>query len=236
MTQRSPFRRSSLIRLVVLVATIPALTFCTAQRAREHRGDPIPLAAPEVRSDYGMVSAGSEEAARAGASILEQGGNAVDAAVAAAFALGVSDPGGSGLGGLTYVLISTADGRDIAVDGSTPAPFVVDKTELQEIKDAKGRFRTHGRVGAHNPGHPRPLARKIRDDGPRHSPRAGNRNCRQRLPVEPELHRLGERLPRRDPGVLLPPIRRSRQRADPRPGRHPDVPAGPPQHLDENRP
>lgn len=87
-----------------------------------------------------MVSAGSVEAARAGASILEQGGNAVDAAVAAAFALGVSDPGGSGLGGLTYVLISTADGRDIAVDGSTPAPFVVSNTTLQQIKDEEGHF------------------------------------------------------------------------------------------------
>ena len=140
MTPRSHLRCSSLLRLLAIAAAVPALTFCTAQKAQKYRGDPKPLAAPEVRSDFGMVSAGTVEAARAGASILEQGGNAIDAAVAAAFALGVSDPGGSGLGGLTYVLISTADGRDIAVDGSTPAPFVVDNTKLQEIKDAEGRF------------------------------------------------------------------------------------------------
>jgi gamma-glutamyltranspeptidase/glutathione hydrolase len=40
-----------------------------------------------------MVSTGSVEATRAGVQILEKGGNAVDAAVAAAFALGVADPG-----------------------------------------------------------------------------------------------------------------------------------------------
>lgn len=87
-----------------------------------------------------MVSTGSVEATRAGVWVLERGGNAIDAAVAAAFALGVSDPGGSGLGGLTYVLISTADGRDVAVDGSTPAPFVVDHDELITIKAEEGRF------------------------------------------------------------------------------------------------
>ena len=87
-----------------------------------------------------MVSTGSVEATRAGVWVLERGGNAIDAAVAAAFALGVSDPGGSGLGGLTYVLISTADGRDVAVDGSTPAPFVVNHKELIAIKAEEGRF------------------------------------------------------------------------------------------------
>ena len=45
-----------------------------------------------------MVSTASVEATEAGVWALEHGGNAVDAAVAAAFALGVSDPGGSGLG------------------------------------------------------------------------------------------------------------------------------------------
>jgi gamma-glutamyltranspeptidase/glutathione hydrolase len=98
------------------------------------------LYAAEARSDFGMVSTGSIEATQAGVWVLERGGNAVDAAVAAAFTLGVSDPGGSGLGGLTYVLIATADGREIAVDGSTPAPFVVDHDELIEIKAAEGRF------------------------------------------------------------------------------------------------
>jgi len=50
-----------------------------------------------------MVSTASVEATRAAVEILEQGGNAADAAVAGAFALGVADPGGSGLGGMTLL-------------------------------------------------------------------------------------------------------------------------------------
>jgi gamma-glutamyltranspeptidase/glutathione hydrolase len=83
-----------------------------------------------------MVSTGSEEATRAGVQILELGGNAVDAAVAAAFALGVSDPGGSGLGGMTYVLISPANGNNIAVDGSATVPFSADAPALLDLHNS----------------------------------------------------------------------------------------------------
>jgi len=104
------------------------------------RGKHAPLYAPEIRSDYGMVSTGSIEASRAGAVILEQGGNAVDAGVAAAFALGVADPGGSGLGGMTYILVSLADGRSSAIDGSVAVPFTADPARLLEIREAKAYF------------------------------------------------------------------------------------------------
>ena len=46
-----------------------------------------------------MVSAGRAEAAAIGRDILRQGGNAIDAAVAVAFALGVCEPNASGIGG-----------------------------------------------------------------------------------------------------------------------------------------
>ena len=52
-----------------------------------------------------------------------------------AFQIVVADPGASGLGGITYVLISLADGREIAIDGSTPAPFAIDLTRLQTLRD-----------------------------------------------------------------------------------------------------
>lgn len=137
------FRRCERLLVASIAATAVVTSFAgcsVADRTRPTRGGARPLYAAEARSDFGMVSTGSMEATQAGVWALERGGNAVDAAVAAAFTLGVSDPGGSGLGGLTYVLISTADGRDIAVDGSTPAPFVVDHKELIEIKAAEGRF------------------------------------------------------------------------------------------------
>lgn len=70
-----------------------------------------------------MVAAKVAPAAEAGAQVLEAGGNAVDAAAAAAFASGVSEPYMSGLGGGGFILIYLAD-RDevISIDCSMTAP------------------------------------------------------------------------------------------------------------------
>ena len=83
-----------------------------------------------------MVAAGVPEAARAGARMLDQGGNAVDAAVAAAFAIGVIDPLNAGIGGQCYVLIHLRDGRDVAVDGSAPVPFGIVPEEILPLKES----------------------------------------------------------------------------------------------------
>jgi gamma-glutamyltranspeptidase/glutathione hydrolase len=96
---------------------------------------PPELHAIEKRSAYGMVASGIPEASRAGALMLEQGGNAVDAAVAAAFALGVVDPANAGLGGQVYALIHLRDGRDVAVDGSSPLPLRVIAEEIKPLKE-----------------------------------------------------------------------------------------------------
>lgn len=74
-------------------------------------------------SKYGMVSTAHFKATEAGAEILGQGGNAFDAAVASAFALGVCEPNASGLGGQTMMLLYTAEDEKIfALDGSSRIP------------------------------------------------------------------------------------------------------------------
>ncbi len=141
-------RRSAASRMAPAAVGVVALALAgmillpaTAAARRPRPGDvlsPMAAEAPratEVRGRRGVVVANTPEAAAAGARVLDQGGNAVDAAVATAFALGVTEAEASGLGGMAWMLIHTADGRDVAIDGSGFAPELVDPEELRQLED-----------------------------------------------------------------------------------------------------
>jgi gamma-glutamyltranspeptidase/glutathione hydrolase len=87
-----------------------------------------------------MVVTSSPEASAAGARILELGGNAVDAAVATAFALGAAEPGSSGLGGGTVILLRLADGSTAAIDGLATVPVGIDRPRMQRAREAGTPF------------------------------------------------------------------------------------------------
>jgi gamma-glutamyltranspeptidase/glutathione hydrolase len=71
----------------------------------------------------GVVSAGRAEAAEIGRDILARGGNAIDAAVAVAFALGVCEPNASGIGGGGFILLHDGkSGEDVFLDFRENAP------------------------------------------------------------------------------------------------------------------
>lgn len=82
-------------------------------------------------SKKGMVSTAFPDATRAGIEILEAGGNAVDAACAAAFALSVCEPQSSGLGGQSMAILHIK-GKSIAIDGSSRVPSLAHISRFKE--------------------------------------------------------------------------------------------------------
>ena len=77
----------------------------------------------EVSSDAGVVATMYRQATEAGIAMLERGGNAIDAAVAAGFAVGVVEPFNSGLGGIAVLVYHEArTGKTHVFDGTGTLP------------------------------------------------------------------------------------------------------------------
>jgi len=76
-----------------------------------------------VGAENGMVVTAQHLATRAGVEVLEQGGNAIDAAVAVGYALAVVYPGAGNLGGGGFMTIQLADGRKTFFDFREKAPL-----------------------------------------------------------------------------------------------------------------
>jgi gamma-glutamyltranspeptidase/glutathione hydrolase len=110
---------------VMLLALVLVPTSRGQTTTREHT----------AQAPRGMVATGHPIATDAAVQILRDGGNAVDAAVAAALILGVVDGHNSGIGGGCFMLIRTADGQTVALDGRETAPAAA--TRDMFIRDGK---------------------------------------------------------------------------------------------------
>ena len=108
-----------------IFAAIVLVVFGTQAHAQERRvySPPESHTIHAVPAEHGMVVAQEKLAARIGADILRQGGNAVDAAVATGFALAVTYPRAGNIGGGGFMVIHLAErNEDVTIDYRETAP------------------------------------------------------------------------------------------------------------------
>jgi gamma-glutamyltranspeptidase / glutathione hydrolase len=106
-------------------APVPLQTYAAEFSA--FRGDRscgwLPQSRSEVLARHGMVATSHPLGAQAGLRVLQNGGNAFDAAVATAAVMNVVEPCGAGIGGDVFVIAwAAAEGKLIALNGSGRAP------------------------------------------------------------------------------------------------------------------
>jgi gamma-glutamyltranspeptidase/glutathione hydrolase len=102
---------------ILSVAITASLTFQPDHGITTHAASREP-----VRARHGIVAATNEIASNVGVDIMKRGGNAVDAAIAVAFALAVTHPAAGNLGGGGFMMIRLKDGRTTAIDYREMAP------------------------------------------------------------------------------------------------------------------
>ncbi|MFZ4601769.1 MAG: gamma-glutamyltransferase [Caulobacterales bacterium] len=106
-----------------------------------------------VGAENGMVVSAHRDASAAGVSVLQRGGNAVDAAIAVAYALAVTYPEAGNLGGGGFMTIRLADGRETFIDFRETAPLAATRTMYLDAagKVVPGRS-TRGHLAVGVPG------------------------------------------------------------------------------------
>ena len=156
---------SNLFRIqnLLFVLLVPGwIACCLLPAAAADSGHP---AHPRQVADHAVASA-HPLATRAGIEVLEQGGNAFDAAVAVTAALAVVEPYSSGLGGGGFWLLHTAaDQRDIMLDGRETAPLAATRDMYLDSAGNPTRHSVAGPLAAGIPGVPAAIVHLSRNYG-----------------------------------------------------------------------
>ena len=95
-----------------------------------------------VATTLGIVAASQPLAARAGVQILERGGNAIDAAIAANATIGLMEPTGNGIGGDLFIIYYDAKSgtvHGLNASGWAPSGLTVDALAAKGINEMPQR-------------------------------------------------------------------------------------------------
>jgi gamma-glutamyltranspeptidase / glutathione hydrolase len=108
----------------------------------------------DVTGKNGVVACAHPLAAKVGLDILQQGGNAVDAAIAVQLALAVVYPGAGNLGGGGFMVLRIKDGQAITIDYRETAPAKATESMYVDKKTGKAntRLSQNGHLAAGVPG------------------------------------------------------------------------------------
>jgi gamma-glutamyltranspeptidase / glutathione hydrolase len=133
-------KKTSLAVILAVLIYLPQLPLAVAQQAPWR---------PTVMTMRGMVASGHALASEAGLRILKEGGNAVDAAIAAWLVQGQVEPAMTGLGGDMYILIYLAKTGEVKfINGTGPAPMAA----TLDFYRSKGGMPADGALSVEVPG------------------------------------------------------------------------------------
>ena len=112
---------------------------CPRTDHRGEQGGPGSMFQPPVETQRGVVSSSSAQASEIGIEVLDAGGNAVDAAVATAFAVGVARPELAGLGGSGSMLYRSNTGEVASLWFELAAPAAIQQDTFIDKNPLGGR-------------------------------------------------------------------------------------------------
>ena len=142
-------------RLALAGALAALVLALQVQAPAQSAQTPLNLYGRGATGANGVVAAAKPEASRVGIEILRQGGNAVDAAVATGFALGVLEPNASGIGGGGFMVIKLASMKEAVVIDfrpTAPAAATPDMYKLDERGRPIGNASVEGGLASPVPG------------------------------------------------------------------------------------